>query len=704
MKTNYLHWGLKNLKTRFSTDLPLVCNTALESETVTIFKQRLIDLCRNDTVTGLCNNDGLTIRDFATEKEVHIQTISILYSFLHDKKNNDSQPNRDEGQVNAGFNQASVDLLTDLYFIILNSVNETAGKTVSEAKLAQWSKRWISSLHPTVQSAHEASKQRIIRKIIQRLERRHGFNQQFDLPESLSSQEKQNRVEEWWNHLRFHLYLAIKSPEDLNFYLDNTLSEETMQILYEAKKKGIPFFITPYYLSLLDITGKIFDDATLRAYMLYSKELVDTFGEIKAWEREDKVKSGKANAAGWILPEGNNIHRRYPDVAILIPDSGGRACGGLCASCQRMYDFQSKRLNFDFKELKPKESWSLKLKKLMAYFEEDTQLRDILITGGDALMSRNATLQNIFDAIYKMALHKKKANEQRPDGEKYAEIQRIRLGTRLLAYLPMRVNDELIDILKNFREKALKTGIRQFIVQTHFQTPLEMTKEAKEAIMRINSSGWIVTNQLVFNVAASRRGHTAALRKTLINNGVIPYYTFTVKGFRENYAVYTPIARMMQEREEEKVYGILDHEQQNAFIDIVQNKTRYIKEVNDFLQKNQKMFVATDRSVLNLPGIGKSMTFRLVGITPQGERILCFDHDTTRKHSPVIQKIDTIHITENKSILSYLRQLEQLGEDVKSYQSIWSYTEGVTESKFHLYDYPSFQFHPTEQINHIEME
>ena len=45
-----------------------------------------------------------------------------------------------------------------------------------------------------------------------------------------------------------------------------------------------------------------------------------------------------------------------------------------------------------FEELHPKESWDKKLRRLMTYFEEDTQLRDILITGGDALMSQNENL------------------------------------------------------------------------------------------------------------------------------------------------------------------------------------------------------------------------------------------------------------------------------------------------------------------------
>jgi lysine 2,3-aminomutase len=228
-----------------------------------------------------------------------------------------------------------------------------------------------------------------------------------------------------------------------------------------------------------------------------------------------------------------------------------------------------------------------------------------------------------------------------------------------------------------------------------------MTKEAKEAIKRITSTGWIITNQLVYNVAASRRGHNVALRKTLINNGVVPYYTFTVKGFHENYAVYTPIARTMQEREEEKIYGMLSREEQEQFADILQNNIPYTKEINSFLLKNKHPFAATDRSVLNLPGIGKSMTFNLIGITGEGKRILNFRYDTTRRHSPAIKEFGKIYITENKSILAYLKQLEQLGEDVKSYQSIWKYTQGVTEHRFKLYEYPSFRFKVTDEVNHL---
>lgn len=92
--------------------------------------------------------------------------------------------------------------------------------------------------------------------------------------------------------------MAIKSPSELNNFLGNSLPEDTMLQLLRARKKGMPFFVTPYYLSLLTIEKEGFDDATVRSYILYSKELVETYGNIRAWEREDQVEPGKPNAAG----------------------------------------------------------------------------------------------------------------------------------------------------------------------------------------------------------------------------------------------------------------------------------------------------------------------------------------------------------------------------------------------------------------------
>lgn len=699
------------LKQIFNQELPELVEIAEKSTTVEDFKAELLtfsETCdiKSDTakeareqIRLLLHYDGQHVHELSTGQDMSIQTIRLLYEFLTGTLEN-------------------MELPTDLFIELFQMFKRLKGDVIplpSPQRIKNRNDRWETGLDEEVREVRDENKERMLHLLIQKIENRKSKpSARFHFEEGMSYEEKYRLVSEWWNDFRFHLAMAVKSPGELNRFLGNSLSSETMYLLHRARKKRMPFFATPYYLSLLNVTGYGYNDEAIRSYILYSPRLVETYGNIRAWEKEDIVEAEKPNAAGWLLPDGHNIHRRYPEVAILIPDTMGRACGGLCASCQRMYDFQSERLNFEFETLRPKESWERKLRRLMTYFEEDTQLRDILITGGDALMSQNKTLQHILDAVYRMAIRKQKANLDRPEGEKYAELQRVRLGSRLPAYLPMRINDELVEILREFKEKASAAGVKQFIIQTHFQTPLEVTPEAKEAIRKILSAGWIITNQLVYTVAASRRGHTTRLRQVLNSLGVMCYYTFSVKGFNENYAVFAPNSRSMQEQQEEKIYGRMTPEQAEELYKILETKTgtekdmkekeEVAKQLRRFMRKHHLPFLATDRSVLNLPAIGKSMTFQLVGLTEEGKRILCFEHDGTRRHSPIIDRMGQIYIVENKSLAAYLRQLAKMGEDPEDYASIWNYTKGETETRFSLYEYPDFPFHITDKMSNLSIE
>ena len=692
------------LKQIYNQEMPELVKMAVKSPTVEDFKAGLLmylDACEvvNETakeareqIRLLLHYDGQDVHEQSTGQDMSVQTIRLLYQFLTERLENIEMP-------------------TDLFIELFQLFKRLQGETVplpSPQRIKSRNDRWATGLDEEVREERDENKERMLHLLIQKIENRKSKpSVRFHFEEGMSYEEKYELVSKWWNDFRFHLSMAVKSPAELNRFLGNSLSSETMYLLNRARKKGMPFFATPYYLSLLNITGYGYNDDAIRSYILYSPRLVETYGNIRAWEKEDIVEEGKPNAAGWLLPDGHNIHRRYPEVAILIPDTMGRACGGLCASCQRMYDFQSERLNFEFETLRPKEAWDSKLRRLMTYFEKDTQLRDILITGGDALMSQNKTLRNILEAVYRMAVRKQRANLERPEGEKYAELQRVRLGSRLLAYLPMRINDELVDILREFKEKASAIGVKQFIIQTHFQTPLEVTPEAKEAIRKILSAGWIITNQLVYTVAASRRGHTTRLRQVLNSLGVVCYYTFSVKGFNENYAVFAPNSRSMQEQQEEKIYGQMNPEQAEELYKLLETKVDaeekedVARQIRRFMRKHHLPFLATDRSVLNLPAIGKSMTFQLVGLTEEGKRILRFEHDSTRHHSPIIDQMGQIYIVENKSLAAYLRQLGKMGEDPEDYASIWSYTKGETEPRFSLYEYPDFPFRITDKMSNL---
>lgn len=686
---------LHEVRLLFENKFPELLAGAVDSPDEVSFRQK-IDAYLSDAswnaegvrvVRRLLEYDGRVVHELSVGEDVKVETLALLWRFLSGRIRED---------------EISLDFALELYHQFSRLHDGPSGVPEKEDVL-RWMRRWPDGLNEQVRAIREANKERIMALLVRKIEHRPASSGRYVFPEGCSEAEKLGWVRRWWGEARFHLSMAVKSATELNRMLDGTLSGETLRIYQQAQEKGIPVFVTPYYLSLLNPTGKGYDDAAIRSYVIYSSRLVETFGGIRAWEREDIVEEGKPNVDGWLLPGGHNIHRRYPEVAILIPDTMGRACGGLCASCQRMYDFQSRRLNFELEKLKPKENWNTRLRKLMDYFEHDTQIRDILITGGDALMSRNATLRNILDAVCKMAVRKRQANLSRPDGEKYAELQRVRLGTRLPVYLPMRVDDELLDILRDFRQKAAEAGITQLFVQTHFQSPLEVTPESREAIRRILSTGWAVTNQLVYNVAASRRGHTAKLRKVLNSLGVICYYTFTVKGFEENYEVFAPNARSLQESAEEKAWGRLAPEAEHDFLEILDGAPNKAVAVRQFCAAHDVPFLATDRSVLNLPGIGKSMSFALVGVDAKGRRILRFDHDRTRRHSPIIDRVHEVYIRENKPVYRYLLQLQDMGEDMGEYETLWAYTEGETERRFPFFEYPVPDFSVTSRYTNLDV-
>jgi lysine 2,3-aminomutase len=577
-------------------------------------------------------------------------------------------------------------------------------RTPTREEVEGWMDRYPSGLDPRIVALREENRDRILNILIDRMDRGEIRSAKYRLDPELSREEKFERALEWWDDPQFHLQFAVRSPELLNEMLGNSLDPDAMRILHQAKESGIPFFVNPYYLSLLHVRVPYFAigaDLAIRHYVVYSQQLVEEFGHIRAWEREDEVEPGKPNAAGWLLPPYDNVHRRYPDVAILIPDTTGRACGGLCASCQRMYGFQQGQLDFDLDELAPRKTWPQKLGELMQYFEEDSQLKDILVTGGDALMSTDSALERILDAIYEMAKAKRDANKKRD--QKYAEIVRVRLGTRLPAYLPQRITPALADILARFRDKAAKVGVKQFVIQTHIESPMEVTPEARDAVSRLLGAGWIVINQLVFTAAASRRGHTAKLREVLNEIGVLPYYTFVVKGYRENAFNYAPVARVVQEELEEKSIGRIPERYHDAVRELPAHPKRLVHDVSDLRGRCSVPFLATDRSVLNLPAVGKSLTFRVIGITRYGRRVLEFDHDRTRAHSPIIDRMGKVIVVESKSIGEYLTQLNEMGESVPEYDSVYGYSMGQTEPRMPLYEYPAYDFDVTDEVTNLEL-
>ncbi|MFA7112976.1 MAG: KamA family protein [Sphaerochaeta sp.] len=584
----------------------------------------------------------------------------------------------------------SVDFVEDMAHLLAQLSGVEDRDIPPRSKVLEWMERHPSGLDQPVIAWRAKNKERIVELLVERIENQTKAGSFYHFKQGMTKIEKRKQVLLWWKEDRFHLHFAIRSADDLNRYLDYSMDEKTLGIMHEAEQKGIPIFATPYFLSLIDTRPleqqeRAHSDEAIRSYLFYSRDLVEEFGSIVAWEKEDIAKPGEPNAAGWLLPS-HNVHRRYPNVAIFIPDTMGRACGGLCSYCQRMYDFQGGRFNFELEKLRPKKSWKEQLALNMEYFRNDPYLWDILITGGDAFMSSVKSLKTILDAVLTMAAQKIEDNKARSLEEQYAPMRRVRLGTKIPVYLPQRVTTELAQVLADFKKKAAMVGIDQCVVQTHVSSAMEVTPETKKAVRRLLDAGWAVTNQEVFTVAASRRGHSAKLRKVLNDIGVLPYYNFSVKGFKENRELFSTNARSTQEQVEESSIGQIAQRYHATIRTFMKDAQNMVEQIDSIRQGDEIPFISPDRNTLNLPGVGKSNTYRTIGITEDGRRILRFEFDHTRPHSKVIEDMGFVIVIESKSIARYLNQLSEMGENVSEYDTIWGYSAGSLEPRSPVFE------------------
>ena len=167
---------------------------------------------------------------------------------------------------------------------------------------------------------------------------------------------------------------------------------------------------------------------------------------------------------------------------------------------------------------------------------------------------------------------------------------------------------------------------------------------------------------------------------------------------------FTPNARVVQEQFEEKAIGRIREEQYETIRQFSEEAEMIVENIEGLRKYSGLPFLATDRNVLNLPGVGKSLTFRTIGITHDGRRILEFDHDSTRYHSPIIEKIGKVTIIESKSIHDYLLQLDNMGEDVTEYASIYGYSLSETEPRIPIYEYPSYDYRVTEKMTNLAIQ
>lgn len=406
-----------------------------------------------------------------------------------------------------------------------------------------------------------------------------------------------------WDNWQWHIAHIIRDRSVLEEFL--TLSQDEKKSIDHAKAQKLPFGITPYYLSLMDEEPDTGRDRAIRAQVIpplsYTKLM-------------DRALHGENTCLDFMRESDTSpvdlITRRYPGICILKPLN---TCPQICVYCQRNWEIED--------AMAPGSIASQdKLEAALAWIAEHPSIHEVLVTGGDPLAIPDIPLKKILDGVAAIP-----------------SIERIRIGSRTLLTVPMRFNDDLVDMLASYRVP----GKRQVALVTHVQHAYELTPDTLNAVEKLRSKGISVFNQHVYTFFSSRRFEAAFLRRQLALVGIDPYYTFNTKGKEETLEYRVPIARLLQEQKEE---------------------ARLLPGLS-----------RTDEGVYNVPGMGKNYLRALqhrdlIAILPDGARL--YEFHSWEKH--ISSEIST-HLSADVPILDYLERLQIIGEDISSYESIWYY-------------------------------
>lgn len=283
-------------------------------------------------------------------------------------------------------------------------------------------------------------------------------------------------TEENWNDWKWQMRNRITRVETLAQFINLTQAE--IDRINEAGKQ-FRWAISPYYASLMDPDNP---DCPIR------KQAVPSIREV-----EDTCGSLDPMGEIWTSP-APAITRRYPDRLIINVTN---QCAMYCRHCQRRRNIGESDRQTPRKDLKA----------ALDYIRQNPEIRDVLITGGDALLLDNNTLDWLLTEL---------------DDIEHVEIKRI--GTRTPVTMPQRITAKLCSILEKHHP---------VYVNTQYNSPEEVTQEAALACARLAKAGVPLGNQSVLLAGVNDDPHVMKkLCQELLKIRVRPYYIFHAKSVR----------------------------------------------------------------------------------------------------------------------------------------------------------------------------
>lgn len=280
-----------------------------------------------------------------------------------------------------------------------------------------------------------------------------------------------NVTDEQWNDWKWQVKNRIETLDVLKKYVVLTPEEEdgVKETLHTLRMA-----ITPYYVSLVEPNNP---NCPIRKQAIpTSKEMHQSTADLLDPLHEDEYSP---------VP---GLTHRYPDrVLFLITDM----CAMYCRHCtrRRFAGQKDDQCSIDI------------IDKAIDYVARTPQVRDVLLSGGDALMLSDERLEYIISRLRQIP-----------------HVEIIRIGSRTPVVCPQRITDALVNMLKKYHPIWLNT---------HFNHPKEITTESIEACAKMANAGIPIGNQSVLLRGVNDCVNTMKqLVHDLVKMRVRPYYIY----------------------------------------------------------------------------------------------------------------------------------------------------------------------------------
>ncbi len=278
-------------------------------------------------------------------------------------------------------------------------------------------------------------------------------------------------IERDWNDWNWQVKNRITTVKDLKKYIPLTDSEE------EGITKcleNLRMSITPYYLSLIDVNNP--NDPIRKQAIPTANELARSDADLDDPLHED----GDSPVPG--------LTHRYPDRALLLVTD---QCSMYCRHCTRRRFAGQKDGALPFSQID----------NAIEYIKNTPVIRDVLLSGGDALLMSDENLEYIISKLREIP-----------------HVEIIRIGSRVPVVMPQRITDNLVNMIKKYHP---------IWINTHFNHPNEITQESKEACEKMANAGIPLGNQSVLLRGVNDCVHVMKkLVNDLVKIRVRPYYIY----------------------------------------------------------------------------------------------------------------------------------------------------------------------------------